>query len=52
MLTKADDYPIHQLPIPVSEVGRKEISMIGTFSTGITKKATSFSLSHYVFTPI
>ena len=21
MLTKADDYPIHQLPIPVSEVG-------------------------------
>jgi len=44
MLTKADDYPIHQLPIPVSEVGSERNFYDRYFSTDITKKVISFSL--------
>ena len=38
MITKADDYPIHQLPHPVSEVGSERNFYDRYFFNGYSKK--------------
>ena len=38
MITKADDYPIHQLPLPVSEVGTERNFYDRYFFNGYSKK--------------
>ena len=38
MITKADDYPIHQLPHPVSEVGTERNFYDRYFFNGYSKK--------------
>ena len=38
MITKADDYPIHQLPHPVSEVGTEKNFYDRYFFNGYSKK--------------
>ena len=47
MLTKADDYPIHQTLSLLLMLGWAVISMIATFSMAITKKKIYFS--HWVW---
>ena len=42
MLTKADDYPIHQLPIPVSEVGSERNFYDRYFFNGYNQEGDIF----------
>ena len=42
MLTKADDYPIHQLPIPISEVGSERNFYDRYFINGYNQEGDIF----------
>ena len=42
MITKGDDYPIHQLPIPVAEVGTERNFYDRYFFNGYNKDGTIF----------
>ena len=42
MLTKGDDYPIHQLPLPVSEVGSERNFYDRYFFNGYNKEGDVF----------
>ena len=42
MLTKGDDYPIHQLPLPVSEVGSERNFYDRYFFNGYSKEGDIF----------
>ena len=42
MLTKADDYPIHQLPIPISEVGTERNFYDRYFFNGYNQEGDIF----------
>ena len=42
MLTKGDDYPIHQLPLPVSEVGSERNFYDRYFFNGYSKDGDIF----------
>ena len=51
-LTKADDYPIHQISNPVSEVGLKETFMTDIFFMVIPKQMISTLVPCSAFTQI
>ena len=49
MITKADDYPIHQLPHPVSEVGTERNFYDRYFFNGYSKKKIFILLLYFVY---
>ena len=52
MLTKGDDYPIHQRSTPIAEVGTSRNFYDRYFFNGYTKDETYFLGLHYAFTLI
>ena len=52
MLSKADDYPIHQSPEPIAYAGQNATFTIATFLMAMTLKVTSSSPWAWVFIPI
>ena len=48
MISKGDDFPIHQLPAPVAEVGTERNFYDRYFFNGLAKMGVYFLEQHFV----